>query len=107
MSEAPGAAAGRQSQNVNIAIIKGQITQIRADGDTIHHTIYLPIEGEYGRSETVQVRASRKLGELKQTVTVPTKIGGYSRKPYEGKDKDTGRAVMITPVTVTLDAIEA
>jgi hypothetical protein len=53
------------------------------------------------------VRSKAKLGEIGDEITVPCKLGGYTRKPYRVTDKETGEQSMITPVDLTLEVIEA
>ena len=33
-------------------------------------------------------------------------LGGYARKPFRGIDKETGETTMVTPIDMTLDAVE-
>jgi hypothetical protein len=65
-----------------------------------------PAPDAYSRPSTIEVRSKNKLGEIGEEISVSCKLGGYTRKPYRITDKDTNETSMITPVDLTLEAIE-
>lgn len=65
-----------------------------------------PAADAYSRPQVVEVRSKVKLGEIGEEITVSCKLGGFMRKPYRVTDRDTGEVTTITPVDLTLDAVE-
>ena len=45
-------------------------------------------------------------GEFMDEVIVQAQLGGYTRKPFRMTDKETGETMTVTPVDLTLDAVE-
>jgi hypothetical protein len=68
--------------------------------------IVTPAPDPYSRPQTVEVRSRQRLGQAGEEVTVQAQLGGYTRKPFRSTDKETGETTMVTPVDLTLDAIE-
>lgn len=65
-----------------------------------------PAPDAYSRPQMVEVRSKQKLGDIGDEVTVTCKLGGFTRRPFRVTDKDTGETQMVTPVDMTLDAVE-
>ncbi len=87
-------------------IIKGKIDASRRFESKFYTRIITPAEDSYSRPQVVEVRSTPKLGQLGDEVTVTCRLGGFTRKPYRVTDKETGETLMITPVDLTLDAID-
>lgn len=104
---APVTAAPAQKIGANQCLIAGRIESLRRHEQTRYTTIVTPAPDPYSRPQTVQVRSRAGLGQRGDDVQVLCKVGGYTRKPFRVVDKDTGEATMVTPVDLTLDAIEA
>lgn len=68
--------------------------------------ITTPAPDAYSRPQVVEVRSKSKLGDLGDEITVVARLGGYTRKPYKLTDEDTGEITTITPVDLTLDAVD-
>lgn len=86
--------------------IKGRIDASRVHNSMRYTRITTPAADEYSRPQTIEVRSKAKLGEREEVVTVRAKLGGFARKPFKSTDPSTGEIVMVTPVDLTLDAVE-
>ncbi|QUP53867.1 single-stranded DNA-binding protein [Ralstonia syzygii] len=86
--------------------VRGRIEQIRSHDGTRYTRIMTPAPDAYSRPQIVEVRGRQKLGERGDEVTVLCSLGGYQRKPYQFKNRDTGEVVTVTPVDMTLDVVE-
>ncbi len=91
----------------NQCLIAGRIESLRRHEQTRYTTIVTPAPDPYSRPQTVQVRSRAALGQRGDDVQVLCKVGGYTRKPFRALDKETGETTMVTPVDLTLDAIES
>lgn len=87
-------------------LVKGKIDARRRHESTWYTRMLTPAPDAYSRPQVIEVRSKQKLGEIGDETTVVCKLGGYSRKPFRSTDKDTGEVTMVTPVDLTLDAIE-
>lgn len=86
--------------------IIGRIDTARRFEKTYFTRFTTPAPDAYSRPQVVEVRSKARLGDVGDEVTVHAKLGGYTRKPYRVTDKDTGETSMVTPVDLTLDAVE-
>lgn len=87
-------------------LIRGRVDAItRHDGKT-KTRVLTPAADAYSRPQVVDIRSERKIGERGEEITVSCRLGGYTRKAFRVVDKDTGETSMVTPVDMTLDAIE-
>jgi hypothetical protein len=86
--------------------IKGRIEAARRHENKHYTRIITPAADAYSRPQVVEVRSNQKLGQRDDEITVDCKLGGYTRKPFRSTDKDSGEITMVTPVDMTLDAIE-
>jgi len=87
-------------------LVRGRIEALRSHEGTRYTRIMTPAPDAYSRPQIVEVRGKKKLGERGDDVTVICSLGGYQRKPYQIKNKDTGELETITPVDMTLDVME-
>lgn len=87
--------------------IKGKIDAQRRHGQVRYTRILTPAPDAYSRPQTIEVRSKGQLGGTGDEVTVLATLGGYTRKPFRSTDKETGETAMVTPVDMTLDAIES
>jgi hypothetical protein len=87
--------------------IKGKIDAQRRHGQVRYTRILTPAPDAYSRPQTIEIRSKAQLGSTGDEVTVLAQLGGYTRKPFRSTDKETGETAMVTPVDMTLDAIEA
>ncbi|ANH73487.1 putative helix-destabilizing [Ralstonia insidiosa] len=87
-------------------VVRGRIEQMRSHEGTRYTRIMTPAPDAYSRPQVVEVRGRQKLGERGDEVTVKCTLGGYQRKPYEFKNKQTGEVETIVPVDHVLDVVE-
>lgn len=87
-------------------LVRGRIDASRTHEKTRYTRIVTPAPDPYSRPQTVEVRSRGQLGSKGEEVTVLAQLGGYTRKPFRSTDKDTGETSMVTPVDLTLDAVE-
>ncbi|EER61082.1 hypothetical protein AcdelDRAFT_1339 [Acidovorax delafieldii 2AN] len=86
--------------------IKGRVDARRRHDKTTYTRIVTPAPDPYSRPQTVEVRSKGALGQVGDEIVVQALLGGYTRKPFRSMDKDTGETLMVTPVDLTLDAVE-
>lgn len=87
-------------------LIRGRIDAVRRHDKTTYTRIVTPAPDPYSRPQTVEVRSRQRLGQTGDEITVLAQLGGYTRKPFRSTDKETGEVTMVTPVDLTLDAVE-
>lgn len=86
--------------------VRGRIDARRRHDKTTYTRIVTPAPDPYSRPQTVEIRSKGSLGQAGDEIVVLAQLGGYTRKPFRSTDKDTGETTMVTPVDLTLDAIE-
>jgi hypothetical protein len=87
-------------------LVVGKIQSHRRYDSVSYTRIVMPAADAYSRPETVEVRSKSRLGEKDEEVKVTCRLGGFTRKAYQAKDKETGEIQSIIPVDITLDVIE-
>ncbi|MDA8445296.1 single-stranded DNA-binding protein [Paracidovorax valerianellae] len=87
-------------------LVKGRIDATRRHEQTRYTRIVTPAPDPYSRPQTVEVRSKAQLGSKGEEVQVLAQLGGYTRKPFRSTDKETGEVTSVTPVDLTLDAVE-
>lgn len=87
-------------------LIRGRVEATRRFDKTRYTRIVTPAPDPYSRPQTVEIRSKASIGQAGDEITVLAMLGGYSRKPFRATDKETGEVSTITPVDLTLDAIE-
>jgi len=103
MPATPAAAAKATPMQV---FIKGRIEAVRRWEQTRYTRIVTPAPDPYSRPQVVEVRSKEPLGQKGDEITVVALLGGFTRKPYKSVDKESGEVSMITPVDLTLDAVD-
>ena len=88
-------------------LVKGRIESSRSHEGKRYTHIMTPAADAYSRPQLVEIRSKLKIGEKGEEVSVTCSLGGYQRKPYQAKDKNTGEITTVTPVEHTLDLIES
>ncbi|ALF90439.1 MULTISPECIES: hypothetical protein [Ralstonia solanacearum species complex] len=108
MSEPTTTQGAKQPASIKAmqVLVRGRIEQMRAHEGTRYTRIMTPAPDAYSRPQIVEVRGRQKLGERGDEVTVLCSLGGYQRKAYQFKNKDTGEVETVTPVDMTLDVVE-
>lgn len=87
-------------------IVKGRIESSKTHDGKRNTKIMTPAADEYSRPQLVEVRSKQRVGENGDLVTLNCLLGGYQRKAYQVKDKETGEIKTVVPVEHTLDLIE-
>ena len=87
-------------------MVVGRIDASRSHDGTRYTRVLTPAPDAYSRPQTVEIRSKQKLGDRGEEISVTAKLGGYTRKPFRSVDKETGETTMVTPVDLTLDAVE-
>lgn len=87
-------------------LVKGRIEATRRYENNRFTRIVTPAPDPYSRPQTVEVRSKQQLGQKGEEVAVLAQLGGYTRKPFKSTDKETGEITSVTPVDLTLDAVE-
>lgn len=87
-------------------MIRGRVEASRNHEGTRFTRITTPAADAYSRPQVIEIRSRSPLGPKGEEVTVLAQLGGYTRKPFEFKNKDTGEIEKVVPVDHTLDAVE-
>ncbi|WP_054073502.1 hypothetical protein [Comamonas testosteroni] len=106
MSTAAAAPADGKMKVMQV-MIRGRIDASRTHEKTRYTRIVTPAPDPYSRPQTVEIRSKSQLGAKGEEVTVLAQLGGFTRKPFRSTDKESGEITLVTPVDLTLDAIEA
>ncbi|MFZ6648895.1 single-stranded DNA-binding protein [Undibacterium sp. TJN25] len=86
--------------------VKGRIEETRQYEGNRFTRILTPAPDAYSRPQVVEVKSKGRLGQKGDDVSVVCALGGYQRKPFQMKDKDSGEVLKIIPVDHTLEAVE-
>lgn len=87
-------------------LVVGRIEASRSyDGKRLTH-VMTPAPDAYSRPQLLEVRSKNKFGEKGEEISVTCTLGGYQRKAYQAKNKDTGEITTVVPVEHTLDLVE-
>lgn len=108
MSE-PVAIANVQKNNYpipNVTRIKGRVEISRSHEGKRYTQVMTPAEDAYSRPQLLEIRSKSALGGKGEEIDVFCRLGGYQRKAYQYKDKNTGEVITIVPVDHTLDLVE-
>ncbi|MCS4508780.1 single-stranded DNA-binding protein [Xylophilus ampelinus] len=87
-------------------VVRGKIDAVRRHEQKRYTRILTPAPDAYSRPQTVEIRSNQQLGQKGDEITVKATLGGYTRKPFKSTDRETGEVSSITPVDMTLDAVE-
>lgn len=87
-------------------MVHGRVEASRTHDGVRYTRILTPAPDAYSRPQTVEVRSKQPFGAKGDEVKVLAQLGGYTRKPFEAKDKSSGEIFKVTPVDMTLDAVE-
>lgn len=87
-------------------LVLGRIEAVRRHDKTTYTRVITPAPDPYSRPQTVEFRSKNRLGSPGEEIDQLGILGGYARKPFPSTDKETGETTMVTPVDMTLDAIE-
>jgi hypothetical protein len=88
-------------------IVAGRIEGSKAYEGKRYTQVMTPAADAYSRPQLVEIRSKARLGEKGDEISCQCVLGGFQRKAYETKDKQTGEIVKVVPVEHTLDLVEA
>lgn len=88
-------------------IVMGRIEGSKAYEGKRYTQVMTPAADAYSRPQLVEIRSKARLGEKGEEISCECILGGFQRKPYETKDKQTGEIVKVVPVEHTLDLAES
>lgn len=88
-------------------LVNGRIEGSKAYEGKRYTQVMTPAADVYSRPQLVEIRSKSRLGEKGEEVSCTCVLGGFQRKAYETKDKQTGEVVKVIPVEHTLDLVEA
>lgn len=89
-------------------LIIGKLTAARrpgSGGTYWTHLVVLPSADSYSSPSTVEILATRRLGERDEEVRVLCKVGGF-RRAYKATDKETGEIRQVHTADNKLFAVE-
>lgn len=89
-----------------VVLVRGRIDARRRHDGTHYTRLITPAADAYSRPQIVEIRSKQSLGGTGDEIDQICKLGGYTRKAFRSTDKDTGETTMVTPVDMTLDAVE-
>lgn len=88
------------------AMVRGRIEESRRHEQFIYTRILTPAADEFSRPQSLEIRSRKRLGQTGDVINCVVQLGGYTRKAFQAKDKETGELYMVKPVDHTLDAVE-
>ncbi len=88
-------------------MVTGRIEGSKSYDGKRYTQVMTPAPDAYSRPQLVEIRSKSKLGEKGEEISCQCVLGGFQRKPYETKDKQSGEIVKVVPVEHTLDLAEA
>ncbi|OBU86841.1 hypothetical protein [Chromobacterium subtsugae] len=107
MSEVAAAPAPqKQALGPNQCVVLGRIKERRSHNGYIFTTIIQPAADEYSMPGIVEVRSKKSLGQVGDDVRHLCQCSGYTNKPFESRDKETGEVVIRRTVSNVFIAIE-
>ena len=87
-------------------LVRGRIDAVRRHDKIVYTRITSPAPDPYSRPQTVEVRSKQRFGQPGDEVAQLATLGGYARRPFRMTDKETGETTIVTPIDMTLDAVE-
>lgn len=86
--------------------VKGRVEISRSHEGKRYTQVMTPAADAYSRPQLIEIRSKASLGSKGEEIDVYATLGGYQRKAYQYKDKNTGEVITIVPVDHTLDLVE-
>jgi hypothetical protein len=87
-------------------VVSGRIEGSKTYEGKRYTQVMTPAADAYSRPQLVEIRSKVRLGEKGEEISCQCILGGFQRKAYETKDKQTGEIVKVIPVEHTLDLVE-
>lgn len=90
---------------MQVAVV-GRVESSHRHENKTYTRVICPAVDAYSKPQLVNLRSGRSIGRAGDEVSVLCTVGGYARRPFETKDKETGEIVRVVPVEHTLDVVE-
>lgn len=88
-------------------LVKGRIEKSRTHEGVRYTHVLTPAADAYSRPQLLEIRSKVKIGDTGEEISRFCTLGGYQRKAYQAKDKNTGEITTVVPVEHTLDLVES
>ncbi len=88
-------------------VVAGRIEGSKTYDGKRYTQVMTPAADAYSRPQLVEIRSKARLGDKGEEISCQCVLGGFQRKPYETKDKQTGEVIKVIPVEHTLDLFES
>lgn len=89
-----------------VVVVAGRVEGSKSYEGKRYTQVMTPAADAYSRPQLVEIRSKARLGDKGEEISCQCLLGGFQRKPYETKDKQTGEIVKVVPVEHTLDLVE-
>lgn len=93
-----------ETQKSPLVQLTGRCEEVNLHKGDYFHKITLPAQDAYSRPAVVEVRATQRLSNAGDEITVKAILGGWIRR-YDFTDKQTGEAKQIAQSVMTLTAV--
>lgn len=97
---------GQQASRAMHVVVVGRVEGSKSYEGRRYTQVMTPAADAYSRPQLVEIRSKARLGEKGEEISCHCVLGGFQRKAYETKDKQTGEIVKVVPVEHTLDLCE-
>lgn len=97
---------GQHSVKPMHVFVVGRIEGSKAYEGKRYTQVMTPAADAYSRPQLVEIRSKARLGEKGEEISRECILGGFQRKAYETKDKQTGEVIKVVPIEHTLDLLE-
>ncbi len=97
---------GHQAIKAMVVLVAGRLESSKTYEGKRYTQVMTPAADAYSRPQLVEIRSKARLGEKGEEISCECVLGGFQRKAYETKDKQTGEIVKVVPVEHTLDLVE-
>lgn len=87
-------------------IVLGRIEGSKTYDGNRFTQIMTPAADAYSRPQLIEVRSKSRIADKGEEISITCVLGGYQRKAYQIKDKQTGEVINVVPVEHTLDLVE-
>ena len=108
MPAVPATAGKPRSVKLGHVVLRGRLVSARRpsqNGQYWTHLMVLPAPDPYSSPSTVEILATRRLGERDEDVEVECRVGGYKRS-YKSTDRETGEVRQVQTADVKLFALD-
>lgn len=87
-------------------VVTGRVESVHRYEDKTYTKVLCPAVDAYSKPSLLNLRSARSVGRKGEEITVTCLVGGFARRAYEAKNRETGEIERVVPVEHTLDVIE-